>query len=397
MSRASLKIAFTFIPRRLHAGGFNYLRNLFTSLDRYCPGELEPVMFAGWSDDNEELASFAAIPRVRVVKDRAFERNHSGMPNALLAGIDFAAAAAFRSANVDVVFEHARFFGWRLPLPAVAWFPDLQHRRLPHLFSRAAWWRREVGFRAQLASGRSIVLSSQSALDDCRHFYPRAGNQMSVVRFASRPTDDLLAVNPHEVIRFYDLPEQYFYLPNQFWRHKNHKLVLDALALLAGQGIKAVVAVSGGPDEPPDYFKAIMREAEERGLKENFRYLGMIPLGHVYALLRSCTALINPSRFEGWSTTVEEAKSFEVPMIISNLDVHLEQTNGAESYFDVDDSGALAAHLAKAVARSRPLLPRELGSSVEGRVSKFAADFTVAIRRAATRRPGRSGQMPAES
>lgn len=385
MSRASLRIAFTFIPRRLHAGGFNYLRNLFTSLDRYCPGELEPVMFAGLSDDNEELASFAAIPRVRVVKDRAFERNHSGIPNAVLAGIDFAAAAAFCSANVDVVFEHARFFGWRLPLPAVAWFPDLQHRSLPHLFSRAAWWRREVGFRAQLASGRSIVLSSQSALDDCRHFYPRARNQMSVVRFASRPTDDLLAVNPREVIRLYDLPEQYFYLPNQFWRHKNHKLVLEALVLLANRGMKAVVAVSGGPDEPPDYFKAIMREVEERGLKENFRYLGMIPLDHVYALLRSCTALINPSRFEGWSTTVEEAKSFEVPMIVSDLAVHREQTGGAALYFNVDDDAALAGHLAEAISRDEPFRVRQLGSPVEIRVAKFAEDFTLAIKRAAAR------------
>src|SRR5207245_1305710 len=169
-------------------------------------------------------------------------------------------------------------------------------------------------------------------------------NQMSVVEFGTRPTDDLLAENLGRIIRQYGLPEQYFYLPNQFWRHKNHQLVLDALTILAGRGIKPVVAVSGGPDEPPAYFDSIMREVEKRGLQENFRYLGMIPLAHVYALLRACRALVNPSRFEGWSTTVEEAKSFEVPMIISDLDVHREQTNGAESYFDVDDAGALAAH-----------------------------------------------------
>ncbi|MDT4740715.1 glycosyltransferase family 1 protein [Bradyrhizobium sp. WYCCWR 12699] len=380
-----LRVGFTFIPPRLHAGGFNYLRNLFVALHRYRPGELEAVVFAGLSDDDNDLATFAGIPGVEVVKRRAFERDHSGLTSALVAGIDFAAAAAFRSAGVDVVFEHARFFGWRLPLPAVSWFPDLQHRSLPHLFSRAAWWRREIGFRMQLASGRSIVLSSKSALDDCRQFYPRAGNQMSVVRFASRPTDDLLAVNPHGIIRLYDLPEQYFYLPNQFWRHKNHKLVLNALALLANRGIKAVVAVSGGPDEPPDYFKAIMREVEERGLRENFRYLGMIPLDHVYALLRSCTALINPSRFEGWSTTVEEAKSFEVPMIVSNLAVHREQTGGAALFFDVDDAAALAGYLAEALSTDEPLRVRQLGSSVEARVAKFAEDFTDAIKRAAGR------------
>jgi glycosyltransferase involved in cell wall biosynthesis len=390
-----LRVGFTFIPRRLHAGGFNYLRNLFVALHRYRPGELEAVVFAGLSDDDNDLATFAGIPGVEVVKRRAFERDHSGLTSALVAGIDYAAAVAFDEARVDVVFEHARFFGWRLPFSVVAWFPDLQHRSLPHLFSKAAWWRREIGFRAQLASGRSIILSSESALNDCKRYYARARNQMSVVKFASRPTDDLLSANPGEIIRLYGLPEQYFYLPNQFWRHKNHQLVLDALTILAGQGIKPVVAVSGGPDEPPAYFESIMQEVERRGLQENFRYLGMIPLAHVYALLRSCRALINPSRFEGWSTTVEEAKSFEVPMIISNLDVHLEQTNSVESYFAVDDAGALAAHLAEAVAKAGPLLPRELGPSVEGRVAKFAADFTDAIKRAAAHGSPRAGQMPA--
>ncbi len=37
------------------------------------------------------------------------------------------------------------------------------------------------------------------------------------------------------------------------------------------------------------------------------------------------TALINPSQFEGWSTTVEEAKSLGVKMLLSDLEVHKEQ------------------------------------------------------------------------
>ena len=39
-------------------------------------------------------------------------------------------------------------------------------------------------------------------------------------------------------------------------------------------------------------------------------------------------ALLNPSHFEGWSTTVEEARALGVPMLLSDLDVHLEQAQG---------------------------------------------------------------------
>ena len=106
------------------------------------------------------------------------------------------------------MFEAARFFGWRLPFPALAWFPDFQHRRLPQLFSRAARWQRDLGFRAQIASGRRIMLSSESALRDCRKFYPGLTNNISVVRFATQPAPELLTANPPDVLAHYGLPQQ---------------------------------------------------------------------------------------------------------------------------------------------------------------------------------------------
>ena len=152
--------------------------------------------------------------------------------NALAFGLDQAAATEFRAKGIDLVFENARFFGWRLPFPAIAWFPDFQHRQLPQLFSPAARWRRDLGFRAQIASGRRIMLSSESALRDFRKFYPSLAGDVSVVRFATQPAPDLLATNPSDVLAKYGLPPKYFYLPNQFWRHKNHQVVVDALAIL---------------------------------------------------------------------------------------------------------------------------------------------------------------------
>src|SRR5205085_3178877 len=132
----------------------------------------------------------------------------------------YASLADFRERKFDVSFESARFFGWRLPYPAVAWFPDFQHRRLPQLFPPAARWQREFGFRVQIASGRTIMLSSESALRDCQKFYPGVAHRTCVVRFATQPSPDLLNENPSDIIEHYRLPSKYFYLLNQFWRHK---------------------------------------------------------------------------------------------------------------------------------------------------------------------------------
>ena len=125
-----------------------------------------------------------------------------------------------------------------------------------------------------------------------------------------------------------------------------------------------------------------MRQVRVRGLENNFRYLGMIPLPHVYALLRTATALINPSRFEGWSTTVEEGKSFGVPMFLSDIAVHREQTAGAARYFGVDDPAALANHLMHVVQTARPAVIRNLLPNLDERVAAFAADFSHTMRSA---------------
>lgn len=107
----------------------------------------------------------------------------------------------------------------------------------------------------------------------------------------------------------------------------------------------------------------------------------MIPLPHVYALLRASTALINPSRFEGWSTTVEEAKSFGVPMILSDIDVHREQSSGAARYFGIDDPVLLADHLMEVSKMNNAAPVRSIVPYQDDSVRAFAASFSDALRR----------------
>lgn len=381
MGLVPLRLAFTHIPRQLWAGGYNYQSNLFESLNRFRPGEFSPVLFAGNRDDGADLSAVAEIPGVEIVRSAAFE-SRAGLAAALALGLDRRAMAEFRAQRIDAVFEAARFFGWRLPYPTVAWFPDLQHRTLPQLFPAVARWRRELGFRVQIASGRTIMLSSESALRDFDKYYPRTTNRVCMVRFATQPSAAFLTANPPEIIAKYGLPENYFYLPNQFYRHKNHQVVVDALAILKQRGFDVVVCASGSTQDTRErgYFDSVMAQVRSRGLDRHLLHLGMIPLSHVYALMRASTALINPSRFEGWSTTVEEAKSFGVPLILSDIDVHREQTAGAARYFGTDDPVTLADHLMRASKDSEVAVIRNLVPHLDDRVAAFATDFADTVR-----------------
>ncbi|ANW05468.1 glycosyl transferase [Bradyrhizobium icense] len=377
------------ISRQSWAGGYNYQRNLFAALCQHCAGEITPVVFAGERDDVSDLEALGRIPGVETLRSSAFDRGALRSIAPICFGQDFAAASEFRRKQIDAVFESARFFGWSSCYPSIAWIPDMQHLELPHLFSRRARSRREVGFRLQIMSGRTIMLSSESAERDCLKSYPNAKGRTAVVKFASEPAPELLRVDPIEVARKYNLPPNYFYLPNQFWRHKNHQVVIDALALLLNRGKRVVVVASGAPDpNEPQLVDKIMQQVVDRGLEQEFRYLGMIPLAEVYALLRVSAALLNPSRFEGWSTTVEEAKSFGVPMVLSSIDVHREQAGGKAEYFDVDDPSSLADHLLKVSQNSEPTI-RNLLPDVHARVASFASDFVATVQ-CARQRCGRA-------
>lgn len=388
-----IRVAFPLIGGRDWTGGYNYLLNLLQVIDAHAPGRIQPVVLFGPEVPEAERAPFAAIGSVEIVVDEAFgvAGRTRRLLESLVGGLDRAAMRVFHERRIDVVFEAAQFYGWRLPVPAIAWIPDFQHCHLPHLFSRLARLKRAIGFNAQIGSGRRIMLSSEDARTDCERFHPASRGRTSVVRFAIPRERTVDAAAAREAADRYGLPPTFFFLPNQFWIHKNHAVVIAALAILKGRGRPVVVVASGGQKDPrdPDHFERLMVEAAASGVAESFRPLGLIPYPDIALLMRASAALINPSLFEGWSTTVEEGKSTGTPMILSDLRVHREQTGGEAVYFVPRSASELADCLDG--FRIRPPAEREDAATAalaatRGRVNEFADAFVAVVQTALDRR-----------
>jgi glycosyltransferase involved in cell wall biosynthesis len=58
--------------------------------------------------------------------------------------------------------------------------------------------------------------------------------------------------------------------------------------------------------------------------------------------MQNSVALINPSLFEGWSSSVEEAKSLGKRIILSDIPVHKEQDPPGGRFFFPDRAESLA-------------------------------------------------------
>lgn len=386
------RIAFTLIGGKAWTGGYNYLLNLLRVMTQRYPGALQPVLFFGTDIDPEDARPFQAIPGVEIVTSPCMNASRRGasLLRSLVLGADPATRRLLHGHRIDVVFENAQFHGARLGIPAIAWIPDFQHRELPQLFSRTAWWKRELGFRAQIGGGRAIMLSSGDARDDCERHYPTTKGRTYLVRFAvpaaNRP-DDAAVRTAREAHR---LPERYFYLPNQFWQHKNHLLVIEALALLKQAGHAVVIAASGKQLDPyrPDHFQRITERLAATGMADQFRLLGLIPYEHVAPLMVGSVAVLNPSLFEGWSTTVEEARALKVPLVLSDLAVHREQATGIARFFDRTNAHSLADALLEVWQGHAPLRAADFATPAhsDDPVQRFADDFVGLVQKVAGQR-----------
>ena len=377
-----IRVGFTLIGGGDWTGGRNYLQNLVSVLGRFQKDRLTPILFVGDICGTDDVGAFADIPGLELVKTPLLNvaRRSSSLAQALMLGCDVDLMRLFRKHSVDLIFESAQFFGWRLGIPAIAWIPDFQHRALPQLFSRSAWWKREIGFRVQVSSGRTIMLSSDDARYECERYYPATRGRTRAVHFAVPPGPETDGTHARKIAESYGLLSPFFFMPNQFWRHKNHDLVLDALNLLRIRGRQVIVAASGRQHDPrnPEHFPAFRTRLAQMGLEDNLRLLGMVPYQHLALLMRASTAMLNPSLFEGWSTTVEEARSIGTPMLLSDLAVHREQMGSEAIYFNRYSARSLADALDRFVPldeAQRVKREQVAAKAARQRTERFSKDF----------------------
>jgi len=189
-----------------------------------------------------------------------------------------------------------------------------------------------------------VIVSSECARADLCAFVPEYAHKMELLQFVASPAPVIHATALLDLQRVYEFEGPFFLLPNQFWVHKNHRVVISALAELKRQGRPMLVLATGSTKDfrNPSYFPSLMQFAEESGALDCFRVLGQISYDDIVGLMRHAVAFINPSRFEGWSTSVEEAKSMGKQIVLSDLSVHREQAPNRGIYFPAEDPVALA-------------------------------------------------------
>ena len=162
--------------------------------------------------------------------------------------------------------------------------------------------------------------------------------------------------DPKRVTRLYHLPEKFVYVPNQFWKHKNHITAFRALKILKSRGIDLFLVCTGNPVDyrHPGHFSELLQQLSQWNIREQTAILGLVPRDHVFALMRQSICVLNPSLFEGFGLSVDEARSLGKQVVVSSIPAHREQNPPQAVYFNPQDSEELANKLAQVWQQKLP-------------------------------------------
>lgn len=320
-------------------GGLYYKRNiLFSLLCNESISEKVAITVVTEKENAHVFAPFSDSVDIKCVSYRSDrERQFKLTLCSLLSG-------------TDVIYTHLGRRQMLLPSKGIYWIPDFQHNRLPTFFSKEEIDQRTRSFRVMADSASPLVLSSYDSLADFREFYSADKQNVYVVPFVSYIEPELAQLDEKMETRILEkyslIGRKYVAVMNQFWQHKNHCVVFEAMRIYFARNPNSDVCfVFTGEMKDyrnPEYIENLKQVLKEPYISRHVKLLGFIDRTEQLAVMKNAQYMIQPSLFEGWGTVVEDAKVLDKTILLSDIPVHREQKNQKCMLFDPYDAVALS-------------------------------------------------------
>ena len=252
---------------------------------------------------------------------------------------------------------------------------DLQHLHLAQFFTRLEIKTRESQYRAFCHQASLVAMATTWGREDILRAYGLPPAKVAVVPLAPI-IDRYPELTATELARVKDelgLPDAFCFYPAQTWPHKNHEMLLRAVAKLKREGLVVPLVFSGAPT--PHRDQQVAKLADELGLGDDVRWVGFVQPGQLRGLYRLARCVVVPTLFESASQPIFEALSSGVALACSNVTAGPRQVGDAAIVFDphsVDE-------IADAIKRlwTEPDLRSDLIARGKRRIAEFSWERTA--------------------
>jgi glycosyltransferase involved in cell wall biosynthesis len=230
-------------------------------------------------------------------------------------------------------------------IPSIYQPHDLQHLHLPELFSGWERARREAIYRTHCERATLVVAMTSWGRRDFIQSYELAPEKVAVVTGGSvlREYPAPTQADLDRLRSRLSLPESFLLYPAQTWPHKNHERLLEAVARIRDESGVTIPLIC--PGKQTSHYRRIHDLVRALALAETTTFPGFVSTLELRGLYELGTALVFPSRFEGWGLPVCEAFDAGLPVASSTATGLPDVVGDAGLLFDPDDIAEMSRQL----------------------------------------------------
>ncbi len=251
-------------------------------------------------------------------------------------------------------------------IPTVCTVYDFQYKDLPEFFAPGDVIYRERTFADACDRADALVaISDYSREAAIRHgdldpHRIRTIHLRMARRIVAEAGQDTTILN-----RLGLVPQRYLVYPANFWKHKNHEMLLTAFGIACHDGLAADVKLvcTGEANERREWLR---RAATAMGLDDRVLFPGYLADAGLAALVAQSGGVVFPSLYEGFGLPIIEAMAAGVPVACSNTTALIEMAGDAAILFDpripvqlagairtlIEDDATRAARMKAGLARA---------------------------------------------
>jgi glycosyltransferase involved in cell wall biosynthesis len=312
-------------------GGFNQALNAILQFQRVVGNEFEMFVVTTLESNIEYLEKIGI--KVKLYSDGIFSKLINKIPNGQkiaskfstdLEVTEFEKFLILNNADMAYFLTHSsRPNGFR-KLPYITTVLDICHvdyPEFPEVSSNGQFQAREKHFATCLPAAALAIVASDSLVVKLEKIYNIQPDRMISMPFEPSPffkiQGDTTSLHSELKVK-YGISEGYRFYPAQYWAHKNHIRIIEALELLKKQSYESFNRnrfVFCGADHGNKSY--LMEQAKSKGVNENIVFLDFVPVEHIKPLYEMSSCVVMPTYFGPTNIPPLEAWLLNKPLIYS--------------------------------------------------------------------------------
>lgn len=218
--------------------------------------------------------------------------------------------------------------------PTVCTIYDLQFKAYPEFFAVEDVLHRENSFLEACKKATVLAAISDYSRKEAISYGNIEPNRIRTIYLRMAQRLEIGVEQNKEILVKHGLKhKRYLIYPANFWKHKNHEMLITAFGMACHGGIESDVNLvcTGAPGTRQDWLIKTVRAI---GLENRIIFPGYLPNIDLAVLIKNCAGVVFPSLYEGFGLPVIEAMAAGVPVACSNTTSLPEIASDAVILFD---------------------------------------------------------------